>query len=333
MNTERNEDKQSENNALPIGEKLKLARKKMGLSKQDVADRLKLRISVIQELEDDSDEKKQVATYTRGYIRSYSKLLGLDADELLDCYGTVTPSIDDEQKMQSFSRKTTQEQDDNRVMNLTWIILAVVISLSAFWWWQNQSSSIEDADADAQMALTSEEQTAQAVVNFDEKELEKAEIEETVIIKQDPKARVGTSPSYVNGKEDVSTKVFSSSDRSSERKSNHSNERNVGQLKKNKVVSSLEKKLNIAADRIVEKTQIPLIMSFSEDCWVEVYDAGGKRLATGIKSAGERLIIYGQAPISVVLGVPQATELIYDGKNIDLSHYPRGRVARLSLKP
>ncbi|WP_337842976.1 RodZ domain-containing protein [Rheinheimera sp.] len=74
-----------------------------------------------------------------------------------------------------------------------------------------------------------------------------------------------------------------------------------------------------------------LVLSFSGDCWVEITDASGKRLAFGARSAGDSLELSGVAPVKVLLGNASAAQLSFDGQPIDLSGYAQGRVARLTL--
>ncbi|KOO58498.1 hypothetical protein WH43_09610 [Rheinheimera sp. KL1] len=72
-------------------------------------------------------------------------------------------------------------------------------------------------------------------------------------------------------------------------------------------------------------------LSLSAECWVDVVDATGKRLVFGSRQAGEQLNLRGVAPIKVLLGNAAAATLNFNGEAIDLSGYPTGRVARLTL--
>lgn len=124
MNREQNEERQAEIAQTP-GEMLRAAREQLGYSQKDIANRLRLRLSVINDIEDNRFEQAQLATFTRGYVRSYAKYVGVDEKSilaLLDQYGHAQPQ---EQEMQSFSRRTKREAHDSRIMGLTWILAAV----------------------------------------------------------------------------------------------------------------------------------------------------------------------------------------------------------------
>lgn len=72
-------------------------------------------------------------------------------------------------------------------------------------------------------------------------------------------------------------------------------------------------------------------LSLNAECWVDVVDATGKRLVFGSRQAGEQLNLRGVAPVKVLLGNAAAATLSFNGEAIDLSGYPTGRVARLTL--
>jgi cytoskeleton protein RodZ len=72
-------------------------------------------------------------------------------------------------------------------------------------------------------------------------------------------------------------------------------------------------------------------MSFSADCWIQVKDAEGKVLATGVKKSGHQFSVSGKAPYSVILGAPEGVTMEFDGEAVDLSGYTSGKVARFKL--
>lgn len=75
-----------------------------------------------------------------------------------------------------------------------------------------------------------------------------------------------------------------------------------------------------------------LVMNFTGDCWLEVFDAGGKKLFTGIQHSGDRLNLTGQAPYKLKIGAPAAVQVQYQGKPVDLSRFIRSnQIARLTV--
>ncbi|MGL9772962.1 MAG: cytoskeleton protein RodZ [Sodalis sp. (in: enterobacteria)] len=75
-----------------------------------------------------------------------------------------------------------------------------------------------------------------------------------------------------------------------------------------------------------------LVMNFTGDCWLEVFDAGGKKLFSGIQHSGARLNLTGQAPYKLKIGAPAAVQVQYQSKPVDLSRFIRSnQVARLTV--
>ncbi len=96
-----------------------------------------------------------------------------------------------------------------------------------------------------------------------------------------------------------------------------------------------------AADEMAEQTQVPtgfvetaeavLDFEFIDDVWVQVTDSNGAVLAVGLKTAGRRFEVSGVAPISVVLGKPNAVKISYNDTEVDLDCFPAASTARFTL--
>ncbi|WP_143872386.1 helix-turn-helix domain-containing protein [Catenovulum sediminis] len=125
---------------ITLGDVLKKSRVNQGLSEQDVADSLNLKKDIILALEANDFEKISVATYTKGYIKAYAKLLALNESELLQMFYQQQPVEHHSQtKLKSFSQRTKQEAHDNRLMFVTYLILFIVVALIVVWWWQREN--------------------------------------------------------------------------------------------------------------------------------------------------------------------------------------------------
>lgn len=125
------------------GEMLKVAREKQGLTLDDVADKLHLRVSIIAGLEDDQYSTEISATFTKGYLKLYSKLLGLDDKLVLDAYKKLGKLEKEPAKLQSFSKKVARQASDQRLMMVTYLVLAIVIALVIAWWLQQDEGPFD----------------------------------------------------------------------------------------------------------------------------------------------------------------------------------------------
>lgn len=74
-----------------------------------------------------------------------------------------------------------------------------------------------------------------------------------------------------------------------------------------------------------------LEMRFSQNCWVNVIDAEGNRIAYGTKQAGYIMQLTGAAPFTVTLGNPSVVTITFNQKVFDMSAFPAGRVAKFSI--
>ncbi|WP_150137293.1 cytoskeleton protein RodZ [Candidatus Enterovibrio altilux] len=334
MNIEKNKEQLLNIETKHLGAMLKEAREALGLSAQDVANRLKLRASVIQELEDDFYDKKRIVTFTRGYIRSYAKLLGLNADLLLCNFQTAEEKEENSiQKMQSFSRKMRLEKQDSRVLGLTWFIFAVAVSLTILWWWQNQQNVPLPILPDAANIFVQKEGETENETNIVVNETD-SDLVESQAIKNSVGVTSVVKSTAVIPSENITaitnnTNVVLSKPATAQTAESH----------RTPLVTKTEtttKTVLMPAIATTSKNQaansfVPLTMTFSADCWVNVRDANGTRLVAGIQTAGETLTLFGKPPLKVILGAPSVVNLVYNNKKIDLSSYPPRLVVRLSL--
>lgn len=70
--------------SIPIGATLREARTRMGLDVKEAEERTKIRAKYLRALENEDWETIPGAAYTRGFLRTYGTMLGLDGDRLAD---------------------------------------------------------------------------------------------------------------------------------------------------------------------------------------------------------------------------------------------------------
>ncbi len=72
-------------------------------------------------------------------------------------------------------------------------------------------------------------------------------------------------------------------------------------------------------------------MVISEDTWLEIVDVSGTRLDYGIARAGERRAHQVNGAVAMSIGNVNGVDLMVDGKSVDLAPFARLNVARLKL--
>ncbi|WP_044366129.1 RodZ domain-containing protein [Vibrio fluvialis] len=302
MNTEQDNITESTPKVQP-GTLLKEKREALGLTQKQVADRLRLRVTIIQNIEENNFDSDLVATFTRGYLRSYAKAVGLAEHLVLDAFEeSVTPEPQ-EQTMQSFSKKTKREKHDSRIMTITWIILLVIIGMSSLWWWQNNEQDTLKPDQGTEAVSAVADQAAAPAIEQVQPEFNTIE------------------PTQAEAQSDAQPSEEPTGDEMAMEDPAPAQEEAV-----------IEPQTTPAAPAAAEATSGDLLtMNFSSDCWVQVKDATGKTLSTGIKKAGETLNLRGQKPLQVILGAPEGVSVTFASEPVDLSGYTSGKVARFTL--
>ncbi|ELV8727784.1 DUF4115 domain-containing protein [Vibrio fluvialis] len=301
MNTEQDNITENTPKVQP-GTLLKEKREALGLTQKQVADRLRLRVTIIQNIEENNFDSDLVATFTRGYLRSYAKAVGLAEHLVLDAFEeSVTPEPQ-EQTMQSFSKKTKREKHDSRIMTITWIILLVIIGMSSLWWWQNNEQDTLKPDQGTEAVSAVADQAAAPATEevqpeFNTIEPTQAEAESDAQPSDEPTGDEMAMEDPMPAQEEA----------------------------------FVEPQTTPAASTAEATSGDLLTMNFSSDCWVQVKDATGKTLSTGIKKAGETLNLRGQKPLQVILGAPEGVSVTFASEPVDLSGYTSGKVARFTL--
>lgn len=122
---------------------LRQARESRGLSLEEVAAQLNLRVSILEQLESDSYENLPGATFARGYIRSYGNLLGLDGESLAkSCVlGNTRENV---RPLQNIERKSR-----SRFFLISFVLLLIVIAALASFWWVEQKNQEQQSLAEA----------------------------------------------------------------------------------------------------------------------------------------------------------------------------------------
>ncbi|EJC1209347.1 cytoskeleton protein RodZ [Vibrio parahaemolyticus] len=302
--------------SIEAGTLLKNKRESLGMTQKQVADRLRLRVSVIEDIENNRFESQQVATFTRGYLRSYAKFVGLDEKVVLvalEQTADVKPK-EQEIEMQSFSRKTKHEKHNSRIMLLTWVIAIVIIGISAAWWWQNQQeNSLAQVVAEANVETS--QPSADEIADID------LMTEEELIASTPAELAASNntaSESSINAAQ--TDKVVPAE---TEESTTEATQEPVAVIEAAEEVQE--------ASPVVPEGMTLLTMKFKADCWIQVKDTNGKTLVSGTQKPGQDVELTGKAPFKVILGAPEGVTMTFASEPVDLSGYTSGKVARFTL--
>ncbi|EGQ8958358.1 cytoskeleton protein RodZ [Vibrio parahaemolyticus] len=302
--------------SIEAGTLLKNKRESLGMTQKQVADRLRLRVSVIEDIENNRFESQQVATFTRGYLRSYAKFVGLDEKVVLvalEQTADVKPK-EQEIEMQSFSRKTKHEKHNSRIMLLTWVIAIVIIGISAAWWWQNQQeNSLAQVVAEANVETS--QPSADEIADIDlmtEEEL------------------IASTPAEIAASNNTASESSINAAQTDEVVPAETEESTTEATQQPVAVIEAAEEIQDASPVVPEGMTL-LTMKFKADCWIQVKDTNGKTLVSGTQKPGQDVELTGKAPFKVILGAPEGVTMTFASEPVDLSGYTSGKVARFTL--
>ena len=119
-------------------------RAELGLSKEVVANRLHLRVKVVELLEADDYENMPEMVFVRGYIRAYANLLDLSGDEVMALFNDYVGQGDNADRAEGVLWQN-KKQNVSKAVWFRWLTLALMIVsivAAAFWWHNNSMRSI-----------------------------------------------------------------------------------------------------------------------------------------------------------------------------------------------
>ncbi|MEY8712040.1 cytoskeleton protein RodZ [Mangrovibacter phragmitis] len=331
MNTEATHE---QNIAQTTGERLRAAREQLGLSQQIVAERLCLKVSTVRDIEDDKAPSDLAATFLRGYIRSYARLVHVPEEELLPALAKQAPIRTAKvQPMKGYAIGKSRKKRDGWLMGFTWLVLLVVIGLTGAWWWQNHKAQQAEINSMADQSAAPGDTPAD---NGQFVPLHNAGSDGNSAAAQGNPApssdNTGTDPAQANT-------PASAPDNSAAPADNTAAVVSPGQANTDSLTNTAPATTSQDSGSLpaAQATTSPaasgdLVMNFTADCWLEVSDATGKKLFSGLQHKDSTLNLAGKAPYKLKIGAPRAVTIQFQGKPVDMSRYIRSnQVARLTL--
>lgn len=302
---------EEETHSVLPGQKLKRARENRNLEQTDIAKELKLDLRFVKALEDGRYNELPQPVYTAGYVRAYSKLVGLVPDEIVSEYtsqqkSSTKPNSNEKEKEpipshyrqvqtdlpKSFSVGHTQSED-KRKFNIFVSILAVVVVFAIIWQISNQ-----------QAETTTAETTGGDVKQSDPSSTGSGDKDQNTIDLPLPEIDPKSTDSDLIKSSDKSPVASSS----------------IGEE------SKITEELVENASKITE-----LSLHYSADSWVDIRDSTGKPIIRKLGKAGRSSTVSGIPPFEVLLGYSPGVSIELDGKTYDMSPYSEKRVARFVL--
>lgn len=143
-----------------LGERLKLAREAMQLTEKEAAARLHLNVNIISLIENENFTNGPPATFIRGYLRSYARLLNLSENEITLTLKDLESSIPSSNTTMPVVHMQPRKYNERYFHWLTYVIVLVLGVLVSVWWSSHSRYVIADVPPVQSAATTSQSTTA-----------------------------------------------------------------------------------------------------------------------------------------------------------------------------
>lgn len=279
-----------------VGVELQRAREERGLSTSDVAQQLKFAPRQIEALEQERFELLPGGTFVRGMLRSYARLLKLDAEPMIERIASRFEAPDANNLAARYSQPVPFSDNTRRA---TFIYLGLslgVLALGggfAYQWYREH-------DASAQMA--SAKRAAPATAKPSAPSAPRAQ----------PKV-MEASVSVEPGKT-VSERLPTG----------------VAALDK---VPSVDKAASTAKVAKAPAGGVNrLVIHCEEEAWIEVKDANDRMLVSSLNPKGAERIVQSRGPLTLVIGNAQHVRVMHNDRPVDLAPHTKLAIARFTLQ-
>lgn len=306
------------------GRRLRVARQARGMDLDRVAAELHLSRPMIESLEHDDYDALPGQVFIVGYIRKYARVVGLDVEPLLAAYHKAVP-----QTPRTWLRPRPRPNSAGElgsghlVVRLVSFAVLILLCGLAFVWWQNQLSFDEPETAEAETTQgirapampepAQEQQALPPTVNV-ESSTPAAAWTRT----QEPPQEQKPEPQVAAGQQPAEALARATATRNPEQD------------------APADTATTTAAEDAGETDDdapAEILMTFDGPCWVDVRDSARNYKLFGEMKKGDRHILGGSPPYSVILGNAAAVQITVDGAAFDLSPVSQGNVARFTLDP
>lgn len=337
-------------------------REALDMSREQMADVLNLPVRTILAIEENNPSALPDAVYVNGYMRSYSKLLGLASQPLIDAWWA--------QHVDNKEQVLIEEQNDeiaDKAINARpfkmgrWAVAGLVLSVGFVYFVSNSNQQNAGINADLEVGdgevlrsepfleatLTPLPEPAQVVVQDASSEAVQAPDEEaeaqdpitpalepqpatvdryTLLVTDPEIAEPAAVESDTNGRVIERETVETSNDDLSATESLAGEAARVAEPE-----TEREQPLAFALPRLTEFGDNVIVLSFTADCWFEIRNESGQLLYADLGRDTQTRRYVGEGPFQIKLGFSPGATLTYNDETVDLQPYTRRDVANVTV--
>ena len=295
----------------PVGSVLARAREAAGLPLEEAARRLKFAPRQLDALERGEWGRLPGGAAVRGMVRSYARLLGLDADALVARVNSGQALPDAERLAERF-RQPVPFSDGSRRSNLAYVVLSVAllaVVAAVVLEWRNERAGtqrltfVSAAQQPAEPARQEPPAPAAPLARAEPPARTEPPVRTEPPARAEPPARQETP---------ARTELASAAPRAS--------------AAAQPAAAPVDEEARIASGAWRR-----IVLRFERESWVEITSGTGKLLVSQLHTEGSERVVVGVPPFSVVIGNAQHVQLVYNDQPVDLKPHTKVEVARLTL--
>lgn len=306
--------------AASLGAQLRQAREAKELTLQDVSNHLRFSTKQIEALENNQFDAFPDGMMARGFIRSYAKYLGVDAEPLLDEYRANTGDETQKVIVVKSSMRPVALTEESWPW-LKYILATIVILLFLLAWmlyveFMPEQTSAISGQTSTGLPMIQQDTVQQA--DDTPAASDQAALPEVAL----PSAERATEADTAASVQDITTAQPSSAPADA-----------AGSTAAAPAVDAVQTaQAVIQPDTAVNGNAQTIRLSFTGQSWVSVTDKTGKLIYEKLAQRGADETVAAVPPVTVVIGNATDTKLQYRGQAIDLSANTKNNVARITLE-
>lgn len=293
------------------GETLREAREARSLSIAEVALELKISRQAVEHIEAGRFDRLPGDTFTRGYIRSYARLMGLDSNRLAVEFDRYRGIEAREHAVSSIARVKMPNGSGRSIMRWSTLLIVLVLMASAWWWYEAGRPASEPLPPMEEL----ESELLLDDVEIDAMTLPEVIAEQTEAL---PADLLAPEPEAQAAEPLASQAVADASE--------------ATQVSAPVVDAPAEAVAPAPVEAPATAEGRGLHLTVAADCWVQVSAAGGQVLHSGLLRDGQALDIDHEGPLNLVIGDRSAvTTIRFQGNPVTLPPQSQSGVVRLRL--
>jgi cytoskeleton protein RodZ len=282
-----------------VGADLKSAREALGLSLSEVAHQLKLAPRQVEALEAGRFEALPGATFVRGMLRNYARLLKLEPEPLLESLSGRFEAPDANRLAARYSQPVPFSDNARRSTFVYLGLSLAVLTLGggvAYQWYREHK-------APAQLAAVTKRPLAKpAVPSASPPKSEPKRLESVAQAQVTAKVAAAIPPPPPPVVEKVAA---------------------VTAAPAPNMAPVVADKRGGASHRLVIRCE--------EEAWIEVKDANDRMLVSSLNPAGSERVVRSRGPLTLVIGNAAHVQVLHNDKPLDLAPHTKLSIARFTL--